>query len=114
MLNGSEGKESPYKAGDTGDVGFTPGLGRSPEGVSGYPTQHFGLDRGAWLATAHRVTKSWIQLLSSAHTHRLSLVSREGQMFPTNRKDHLVFITIIRHQVPRMVFSYQRALGFLT
>ena len=45
-----------------GDVGFIPGMGRSPgEGV-GSPLQYSCLenpmDRGTWWATVHRVAKS--------------------------------------------------------
>ena len=49
-------------AGDTGDAGLIPGLGRSPEEGSGNPLQYSCLenpmDRGAWWATVHEVTKS--------------------------------------------------------
>ena len=44
------------------DLGLIPGLGRSPEEGNGNPLQYFFLenpvDRGAWWATAHGVTKS--------------------------------------------------------
>ena len=60
---GSVGKESACNAGDLGPV---PGSGRSPGGGHGNPLQYSGLenpmDRGAWQATVHRVTKSWIRL----------------------------------------------------
>ena len=40
-----------------------PGLGRSPGEGNSYPLQYSGLeipmDRGAWQATVHGVTKSW-------------------------------------------------------
>ena len=46
----------------TGDLGLIPGLGRFPGGVNGNPLQYSCLgnlmDRGAWWATAHGVTKS--------------------------------------------------------
>ena len=49
-------------AGDIRDVGLIPGLGRSPGGGHGNPLQYSclgnSLDRGAWWATVHRVTKS--------------------------------------------------------
>ena len=49
-------------AGDKGDSGSIPGLGRSPGGGHGNPLQHSclknPLDRGAWLATVHKFTKS--------------------------------------------------------
>ena len=49
-------------AGDKRDSGSIPGLGRSPGGGHGNPLQYSCLenpmDRGAWWATVHRVTKS--------------------------------------------------------
>ena len=49
-----------------GDVGSIPGLGRSPGKVNGNPLQYSCLentiDRGAWQATVHGVTKSQTQL----------------------------------------------------
>ena len=50
------------QAGDIRDVGSIPGLGHSPGGGRGNPLQYSGLensmDRGAWRATVHGVTKS--------------------------------------------------------
>ena len=59
-------------AGDKGDSGSIPGLGRSPGGGHGNPLRHSclenPLDRGAWLATVHKFTKSQIGLKHlSAH-----------------------------------------------
>ena len=58
---GSDGKES---ACSVGDLGLIPGLRRSPGEGKGYPLQYSGLvnsmNRGAWQATVHRVTKSQI------------------------------------------------------
>ena len=63
--DGSSGKESACNAGDTGNVGLIPGLGRSPGGGNGNPLQYFSLknpmDRGARLATVYWVMKSWTQ-----------------------------------------------------
>ena len=60
FLGGSGGKESTCSA---GDLGLIPGLGRSPGKGNGYSLQYFclenSMDRGAWWATVHRVTKSW-------------------------------------------------------
>ena len=57
-------KNPPASAGDLRDVGSIPGLGRSPGGGHGNPLQYSylenPLDRGAWWATVHRITKSWI------------------------------------------------------
>ncbi len=48
---------------NAGNMGLIPGLGRSPGEGNGNPLQYSGLenpmDRGAWQATVHRVTKSW-------------------------------------------------------
>ena len=53
-------------AGDTRDTGSVPGLARSSGGGNGNPLQYSCLenpmDRGAWRATAHGVTKSQTQL----------------------------------------------------
>ena len=55
-------KNQPANAGDVGDAGFTPGSGRSPRGGHGNPLSYSCLenpmDRGAWWATVHGVTKS--------------------------------------------------------
>ena len=55
-------KNPPANAGDLRDSGLIPGLGRSPGGGHGNPLQYSCLenpmDRGAWWATVHRVTKS--------------------------------------------------------
>ena len=69
---GSTGKESACNAGDLGSI---PGLLRSPGGGHGNPLQDSCLenpmDRGAWQAQVHRVTKSWVQLKQlSMHTHK--------------------------------------------
>ena len=61
-------------AGDTGDVGSIPGSGRCPGGGNGNPLQYFCLenpmDKAAWWATVHRVTKSWTQR-KQLSTHKL-------------------------------------------
>ena len=50
-------KNLTASAGDTGDMGSIPGLGRSPGEENGYPLQHSclenSIDRGAWQATVH-------------------------------------------------------------
>ena len=57
---GSDGKESTC---NIGDLGWIPGLGRSPGGGHGNLLQYSCLEnpRGAWQATVHGVTKSWTQ-----------------------------------------------------
>ena len=59
-------KNLPANAGDIRDVGSIPRLGRSPGVGNGNPLQYSCLenpiDRGAWQATVHGVTKSATQL----------------------------------------------------
>ena len=61
--SGSDGKESACNA---RDLGLIPGWGRSPEEGNGNPLQYSCLenpmDRGAWWAAVHGVTKSWTRL----------------------------------------------------
>ena len=56
-------KNPAASAGDSGDVGLIPGLGRSPGAGNDNPFQYSSLessmDRGAWWATVHGVAKSW-------------------------------------------------------
>ena len=55
------------------DLGSVPRLGRSPTEGNGYPLQYSGLknsmDRGAWWAVVHRVSKSRTRLSDLAPTH---------------------------------------------
>ena len=60
---GSDCEESACNA---GDEDLLPGWGRSPGGGNGNPLQYSclenSIDRGAWWATVHGVTKTWTQL----------------------------------------------------
>ena len=59
-------KNLPANAGDVRDMGWIPGLERSPGGGRVNPLQYSCLenpmDRGAWWATVHGVSKSQTQL----------------------------------------------------
>ena len=59
---GSDGVQSACKVGDLGSI---PGSGRPPGEGNGNALQYSCLenpmDRGAWWATVHGVTKSWIR-----------------------------------------------------
>ena len=66
-------KNLPANAGDMRDTGSVPESERSPGRGHCYLLQYSCLanpmDRGAWRATLHRVTKSWTQLKRiSRHT----------------------------------------------
>ena len=56
----------PANAGDLGDMGLSPGLGRSRGIGNGNPLQYFLLEnpinRGAWGAIVHGVAKNHIHL----------------------------------------------------
>ena len=58
-------KNLPVNAGDIRDVCLIPGSGRSPGEGNGNPLQYSCLenpmDRGAWQAPVHRVSKSQSQ-----------------------------------------------------
>ena len=69
---GATVKNPPDDAGDRRDAGSVPGLGRLTGGGNGNPLQYSCLgspvDRGAWRAPVHGVTKSWMRLNTQAHT----------------------------------------------
>ena len=62
--------------------GLLPGLGRSLGGGHGNPSEYSCLEhpmnRGAWWATDHRVTESWIRLTqpSTAQTTTRALINQ--------------------------------------
>ena len=62
-------KNVSASAGDAREIGLIPGSGRSPRGGHGNPLQYSCLenpmDRGAWRATVHGVSKT--QTLLSMH-----------------------------------------------
>ena len=66
LLGGASGREPTVNAGDLRDAGSNPGSGRSPGEGNGNLLQYSCLgnpvDRGAWRATVHRVTKSQTRL----------------------------------------------------
>ena len=75
-------KVSTIKVCNAGDLGSIAGLGRSPGEGNGNPLQYSCLenpmDRGAWWATVHGVTKSQTQL-SDFHFTSLSKYPIEEQ-----------------------------------
>ena len=76
----SDGTASACNAGDLGSI---PGEGRSPGEGNDNPLQYSCLenpmDRGAWGATVHGVSKSQTQLSDFTH----SLLSHKGNGFHT-------------------------------
>ena len=63
LLGGSDVRESACNAGDSGSI---PGSGRSSGEGNGSPLQYSclekSMDRGAWQATVHGITKRQTQL----------------------------------------------------
>ena len=74
-------KNPPANAGDIRDAGLIPGSGRSPGGGHGSPLQYSCLenpmDRGAWRATVHGVTKSQTRL--KRHSRHTSVYQLRGE-----------------------------------
>ena len=64
MVNSPGGSVVKNPTASAGDVGLIPGLGRSPGEGNGNPLWCSSLgnpmDKGAWHATVHGVTKGWI------------------------------------------------------
>ena len=83
-------KNTPAKAGDTRDVGLIPGWGRFPGIGSDNPFKYSclenSMDRGAWQAAVHGVTKRRLRLSYGAHTH----VWRESM-------DNLFYLSISKY-----------------
>ena len=62
LLGFRSGSDSKESACNVGDLGLIPGLGRSPGGGHGthssIPAWRIPMDKGAWQAIVHGVTKS--------------------------------------------------------
>ena len=72
--NGSVVKNLPANAGATRDTGLIPGSGRCPGEGNGNPLQYYCqenlMDKAAWWATVHGITKSRTRLNSWTCTHK--------------------------------------------
>ena len=77
---GSVVKNPPVSVGDVGLIpGFWKYSGRGHGNSLQYPCLENPMDRGAWWATFHGVTKSWTQLSNSMHA-----ISYNGRKFEKN------------------------------
>ena len=76
FLGGAVVKKPPANADDAKDAASLSQSGRSPGVGNVNPLQYSCLenvmDRGAWWAAVHEVTKSQIQLSACVHTHTLA------------------------------------------
>ena len=72
-------KESACSEGDTGGTDLIPGLRRSPGGGNGNPLQYSCLenpmDRGAWWAAVHGVSKESDTTEATTHTPHVQGIS---------------------------------------
>ena len=82
----------PANSGDIRDMGWIPGLERSSGGVQGNPFQYScqekPMDRGAWWATVHRVTKSRTRLkqLSTLTSFENDTTTQENKTLPFKKQ----------------------------
>ena len=105
-------KNPPATAGDMRDTVSIPVLGRSHEEGNGNPLQYSCLenpmDRGDWLATVHRVTKSRIQLKQLSMSHLDSGFNPKGgmiQIYPClGLSNHIILFDLYI----QCYFSYHR------
>ena len=80
-------KNPPANAGDARHTGSIPGSGRSPGVGNGNPLQYTcvenSMDRGAWWAAVHGITKSWTRLkrLSSSSSKALGVKTKIEAMY---------------------------------
>ena len=83
-------KNLSASAGNVRDSGLMTGSGRSPGGVHGNPLQYSCLenpmDRAAWWATVHRVTKSQTRLRRLNRHNTMRKLKNSAQRF-NNRLD---------------------------
>ena len=91
---GSDGKETTYNAGDPGLITES---GRSPGGGNGNPLQYSclgnSMDREAWRATVHGVTKSWTPLSDDTFTLTVCVTAPGGTLsFLSNTVTFYCFI----------------------
>ena len=86
------GPDSKESACNAGDWGLIPRLGESPGEVNGYSLQYSYMenpvDRGAWQATVHGVTKLDRTERLSIHTHRTHLTLYVFLYPPYSSKKH--------------------------
>ena len=102
----SDGKESACNAGDPDSM---PGSGRSPGEGNGNPLQYSCLenpmDRGAWWATVHGVTKGrhyWVTNTFTSHEMPTAYITLSG----LNKKKKLFFYDQEEDKVSYLVWVY--------
>ena len=91
---------------NSGDKGLIPGLGISPREGNGNPLQYSCLgnpmERGAWWATVHGVTKSWHDLSNKQQIFLLETEDKNSSQFQdrtTFKLDSLKLLFLVRLDV---------------
>ena len=100
----SDGKTSVY---NLGDLGMTPGSGRSPGEGNSNPLQYSCLEnpmvQGAWSATVHVVAKSWTWLSDFTFTFfPLTLINGNGLCRRNMVLAFLFTLTLKNHIFPHI------------
>ena len=105
-------KNPAANAGDIRDADWIPRSGRSSEGGHGNPLQYSCLenliDRGAWQATVHRVSKSHTWLSDLAHMHKSCYMFCSTSEFHSShgRMDSQINIKVMRQEsLPTQYFT---------
>ena len=104
-------KKLSANAGDVRVTGSIPGLGRSPRGGHGNPLQYSclenAMDRGAWLATIHQVTRSMLSTHASFRNTGLNPLN-QNSWAGTLMSACLITTAVVYHEHPnlRTVFFY--------
>ena len=108
-------KDPPANVGDGRDMNSIPGLGRSPGDRNGnllqYSCLENSMDRGAWQAIVHGVTKSWAQHMHThththTHTHKVIGVHFLLHPFYLGSFTSVVFRSILLRISPALLPHY--------
>ena len=113
FLGGSDGKENVCNA---EDLGLFPGSGRCPGEGNGNPVHYSCLEnsmnREAWWAKVHGVTKSW-RWLSDSLLHPNCILSLVAQLHPTfcSPMDCSIPGFPVHHQLPELAQTHVHGVG---
>ena len=100
-------KNLPANAGDTRDMGLSPGAGRPPRGGNGNPLQYSclenSMDRGAWRAIVRGVAKSTytqarqLTILILHYIYMVLMISKYFHFYVLIRSSLLICIVFNPH-----------------
>ena len=111
---GTKVKNLLANAADARDTGSIPGSGRFPEGGYGNPRQYSclenSIDRGAWWATVHGITKSQTRLSTHTDTDNENMAKRKRHdvsnilFSPRGEFPWAIMIILIRYSQKKSLF----------